>query len=117
MFNLVRVSEGGAAAASAEMRSEVEILARLAAAVLPAGPIDFGALTAHAALRDAIASVVPGYEAVAGIERTRRDFQVSGRTFHEARFATADGRARFHVVPQAALSSFSKQKPAYEMPK
>jgi len=104
MFNLVRLSEGGASAASAEMRSEVEILAHLAAAVLPAGPIDFGALTDHAAIRDAIARVVPGYEAVAEIERTRRPFQVAGRTFHETRFATADGRARFHVVPQAALA-------------
>jgi molybdopterin-dependent oxidoreductase alpha subunit len=100
MFNYVRVSDGGAAAASADMRSEVEILARLAALVLPAGPVDFAALTDHASIREAIARVVPGYEAIAGIERTRREFHVGGRTFHEPRFATPDGRARFHVVPQ-----------------
>jgi molybdopterin-dependent oxidoreductase alpha subunit len=104
MFNYVRVSDGGAPAASAEMRSEVEILARLAGLVLPAGPVDFGALTDHAAVRAAIARVVPGYEAIAGIERTRREFHVAHRTFHEPRFATPDGRARFHVVPPPAFS-------------
>ena len=72
MFNLVRVSDGGAAPASAEMRSEVEIIAALAGRVLPAGPIDFATLTDHAAIRDAIARVVPGYSAIADIERTRR---------------------------------------------
>jgi molybdopterin-dependent oxidoreductase alpha subunit len=104
MFNYVRVSDGGAPAASADMRSEVAILARLAALVLPAGPVDFGALTDHAAIRAAIARVVPGYEAIAGIERTRREFHVGGRTFHAPRFATSDGRARFHVVPQATFA-------------
>lgn len=104
MFSYVRVSDGGAPAASAEMRSEVEILARLASLVLPAGPVDFAALTDHAAIRDAIARVVPGYAAIAGIERTRREFHVTGRRLHEARFATADGRARFHAVPQAAFA-------------
>jgi molybdopterin-dependent oxidoreductase alpha subunit len=104
MFNYVRVSDGGAQAASPEMRSEVEILARLAALTLPAGPVDFAALTDHAALRDAIARVVPGYAAIAGIEHTRREFHVAGRTFHEPRFGTPDGRARFHVVPQPAFA-------------
>jgi molybdopterin-dependent oxidoreductase alpha subunit len=104
MFNYVRVSDGGAPAPSADMRSEVEIIARLAALVLPAGPVDFAALTDHAAIRDAIARVVPGYEAIAGIERTRREFHVAGRTFHEPRFVTPDGRARFHVVPQPAFA-------------
>jgi anaerobic selenocysteine-containing dehydrogenase len=99
MFNFVRVSDGGAAPASDEMRSEVEIIARLAAAVLPPGPVDFAALTDHAAIRRAIAQVVPGYEAVDGIERTKREFLVTGRTFHTPRFGTADGRARFEPTP------------------
>ncbi len=105
MFNYVRVSDGGAPAASPEMRAEVEILAALAARVLPAGPVDFAALGDHGALRAAIARVVPGYAEIDGIERTRREFHVAGRTFHEPRFPTPDGRARFHVVPQAALAA------------
>jgi molybdopterin-dependent oxidoreductase alpha subunit len=99
MFNYVRLSDGGAAAASDEMRSEVEIVAALAASVLPPGPLEWGALTDHAAIRSAIARVVPGYEALADIDRTRAEFQVAGRTVHAPRFATSDGRARMRPTP------------------
>jgi len=99
MFNYVRISEGGARPASSEMRSEVEIIARLAAAVLPSGPLDFGQLTDHAAIRRAIAQVVPGYEAIGRVDATREEFRVAGRTLHAPRFPTADGRARFRVTP------------------
>jgi anaerobic selenocysteine-containing dehydrogenase len=99
MFNFVRLSDGGARPASDEMRSETEIIARLAAAVLPPGPVDFGALTDHGAIRSAIAKVVPGYADIDGIERTGREFLVAGRTFHEPRFGTSDGRARFTPTP------------------
>jgi anaerobic selenocysteine-containing dehydrogenase len=67
--------------------------------VLPAGRVSFGALTDHAAIRKAIGQVVPGYEAIGEIDQTRREFHVAGRTLHEPHFATADGRARFHVTP------------------
>jgi molybdopterin-dependent oxidoreductase alpha subunit len=99
MFNYVRLSDGGAAAASSEMRSEVEIIAALAEAVLPPGPLDWGALRDHAAIRRAIARVVPGYEALAEIDRTRTEFQIAGRTFHAPQFATPDGRARMRPTP------------------
>jgi len=104
MFNYVRLSEGGAPAASAEMRSEVEIVATLAKAVLPPGPLDWAALTDHAAIRQAIGRVVPGYDAIGRIDTTREEFTVGGRVAHEARFATADGRARFRPTP---LPSFA----------
>ena len=54
-------------------------------------------MTDHRAVREAIAKVVPGYEAVATIDATRREFQVAGRTFHEPRFATPSGKARTAV--------------------
>jgi molybdopterin-dependent oxidoreductase alpha subunit len=104
MFSYVRVSDGGASAASDEMRSEVEILAALAKAVLPDGPIDWGRLTDHAAIRAAIAAVVPGYRDIAAVDRTRAEFQVAGRTFHEPRFATPDGRARLRPTPLPAFT-------------
>jgi anaerobic selenocysteine-containing dehydrogenase len=104
MFNFVRLSDGGAPAASAEMRSEVEILAALATAVVPAGPVDLGSFTDHAAIRAAIAKVVPGYEAMGDVDRTRKEFQVGGRTHHEALFATPDGRARMRVTPLPAYA-------------
>ena len=104
MFNHVRLSEGGATAASTDMRSEVEIIARLAERVLPSGPVRFGELTDHAALRRAIAQVVPGYEAIGAIDQTRQPFQVAGRTVHTPTFATPDGRARFRPTPLPAFA-------------
>jgi len=55
-----------------------------------------------AAIRAAIARVVPGYGRLGDIDRTRKEFVVDGRTFHEPRFATADGRARCRVTPPPA---------------
>lgn len=99
MFSFVRCSAGGEPAIDGEMRSEVEILAALAGRILPAGRFDWAALRSHAALREAIAQAVPGYEPIAEVESTRSEFVVGGRRLHEPRFATADGRAHFHVTP------------------
>src|SRR6185369_15987272 len=73
----------------------------------PPGPLDWRALTDHAAIRKAIAEVVPGYQALEAIDRTRAEFQVAGRTFHEARFPTPDGRARLRPTPARALAVVS----------
>ncbi len=99
MFNFVRVSDGGAPASSDEMRSEVEILASLAARVLPPGPVDIGALRDHAAIRAAIARVVPGYEPIAAVDTTRAEFEIPGRRVSAPSFATASGKARAAVTP------------------
>jgi molybdopterin-dependent oxidoreductase alpha subunit len=104
MFSYVRLSEGGAAAASTEMRSEVAILAALAKVVLPAEPFDWGRMADHAAIRSAIAEVVPGYREIGDIDRTRAEFHVGGRAFHEPRFATSDGRARMRPTPVPAFA-------------
>jgi molybdopterin-dependent oxidoreductase alpha subunit len=99
MFNFVRLSEGGFAGASAEMRPEVEIIATLAGRVLPPGPVDFARLRDHQAIRAAIAAVVPGYEAIGEIERTGREFQIGGRTLHTPAFRTPSGKAQALVTP------------------
>ncbi len=107
MFNYVRLSEGGAPAASSEMRSEVDVLTAIAAAALPAGPLDWGRLTSHAAIRAAIAAVVPGYQAIGEIDRTREEFHVGGRVLHEPRFATPEGCARMRPTPLPAFAPAS----------
>ncbi len=99
MFNYVRLSEGGAVPVSAEMRSEVDIVASLAARVLPREPIDWERWKDHATLRREMARVVPGFGKMGEIDTTRREFTIDGRIRHEPRFATADGRAHFHVTP------------------
>jgi anaerobic selenocysteine-containing dehydrogenase len=103
MFNYVRLSEGGVPAVDGEMRSEVEVIAALAELILAPGRFDWPALRSHRRLREAIAQVVPGYGAIAAIDTTRREFTIGGRTFREPRFATADGRARFHPTPLPEL--------------
>jgi len=54
-------------------------------------------------VREAIARVVPGYAALGEIDRDGTEFQIAGRTFHDARFATPDGRLRLDVPPTATL--------------
>jgi molybdopterin-dependent oxidoreductase alpha subunit len=99
MFSFVRLSEGGAEPASRDMRPEVEIIATLAGRVLPPGPVDFARLRDHQAIREAIAAVVPGYEAIGEIDRTRREFQIAGRTLHTPAFNTPTGKAYAVVTP------------------
>ena len=106
MFNYVRLSDGGASPLSAEMRSEVEIIASIAAKVLPAQPIDWESWKDHKKLRQEIARVVPGFTDLGNIDKTKQEFTVPDRIRHTRQFGTADGKARMHVtaVPMDALA-------------
>jgi molybdopterin-dependent oxidoreductase alpha subunit len=106
MFSYVRVSTGGAEPASDEMLPEVEIIATLAARVLPPGPLDFTALRGHGALRAAIARVVPGYEQIAAVDaQGNGEFAIPGRRVVGGAVATASSKAeaRPTPVPEAQL--------------
>ncbi|HPF37522.1 MAG TPA: FdhF/YdeP family oxidoreductase [Phycisphaerae bacterium] len=97
MFNYVRLSDGGAPR-HAGPRSEVEVIAAIAQRVLgDGGPIDFEAMRRHQTIRGAIARIVPGWERIGDIDRTREEFQIEGRTFHKPKFATPSGKAQFAV--------------------
>ena len=105
MFNYVRLSAGGRQRHQGP-RSEVQVIADIAERVLgAASPIDFSSMRAHGRIREAIAAIIPGYEKIGTIERTRQEFQIAGRTLHEPAFATETGRARFHVVKPPALNT------------
>jgi len=105
MFSYVRLSDGGPPRHEGP-RSEVRIIADLAERVLgKASPVDFSSLRQHRRIREAIAEVIPGYEKIAAIDRTREEFQIGGRTLHEPAFATDTGRAKFHAVALPELSS------------
>jgi anaerobic selenocysteine-containing dehydrogenase len=60
-------------------------------------------------IRQAIAQVVPGFEQLAEIDRTKQEFQIPGRTFHKPRFPTADGRAILHVHDLPELAGGERQ--------
>ncbi len=57
-----------------------------------------------AQIRQAIGRIVPGFEKLSEIDRTKQEFQIGGRTFHTPQFATPDGRARIHthILPDLA---------------
>ncbi len=98
MFNFVRLSDGGKARLEGP-RSEVQVIAQIARKALgDQCAIDLEALEQHANLREAIGAIIPGYEKIGEIDRTREEFRVDGRTFHEPRFATPSGRAILHAV-------------------
>jgi molybdopterin-dependent oxidoreductase alpha subunit len=100
MFNYVRMSDGGKPRIPG-VRSEVDIIASIAEAVLGSerdGPIQWHALKDHAKLRRMIACIVPGYERLADLDQTRKEFTISGRVFHEPTFSTDTGRAKMHAI-------------------
>jgi molybdopterin-dependent oxidoreductase alpha subunit len=104
MFNFVRLSEGGRRRLPGP-QAEVAVIADLAGRVLGRStPFDWAALRDHANIRQVIGRVVPGFEEIAAIDRTRHEFHIGGRTFHQPKFATASGRANIHTHDLPELS-------------
>ncbi len=104
MFNYVRLSDGGPTR-HAGPRSEVAIVAELASRTLgAAGPIDWEKMADTLRIRDCIANIVPGWEKIGEIDRTKQEFQIGGQRFETPHFPTASGRAAFHVNPLPALA-------------
>jgi len=98
--NWVRLNEPGSThLRGGQLISEVAFLAELAHRLHGDTPIDWRRLQDPVYVRELIARTVPGYEAMAGIDASKREFEVSGRVFHEPRFATPSGRARLAVTP------------------
>jgi molybdopterin-dependent oxidoreductase alpha subunit len=96
MFNYVRLSDGGPARLPGP-RSEVSVIATLGKRLLPEVPgIDWDDLEKPATIRKWIGAVVPGYGKIAEIDETKEEFQIEGRTFHDPKFGTEDGRAIMH---------------------
>jgi molybdopterin-dependent oxidoreductase alpha subunit len=94
MFNYVRLSDGGIRRLEGP-RSEVQVIAALARGVLgDSGPIDWQSMQHTGRIREAIGAIVPGFEKIVEIDKTKKEFHIEGRTLHEPKFPTADGRAQ-----------------------
>ncbi|NOY43595.1 MAG: FdhF/YdeP family oxidoreductase [Planctomycetes bacterium] len=105
MFNFVRLSDGGPRRLEGP-RSEVEVIATIAEQVFAdadTSPVDWESMRDTGRIREAIGAIVPGFEKIAAIDKTKEEFQIEGRVFHEPRFATPDGRAVLHVHELPAL--------------
>jgi anaerobic selenocysteine-containing dehydrogenase len=99
MFSFVRLSDGGPPR-HAGPRSEVAVLTQLGRQLLgDASPLDWDQLADHRSVRQLIGELVPGFEPLAAIDQTRREFSIAGRHPTQDRFPTASGRARFQTVP------------------
>jgi molybdopterin-dependent oxidoreductase alpha subunit len=59
--------------------------------------IDWRSMQDTGRIREAIAAIIPGFEKIADIDKTKQEFQIGGRTFHQANFPTYNGRANLHV--------------------
>jgi len=99
MFNFVRLSEGGEANLRGNMRAESEIICDLATLVLGKVPVDWSRMRSHREIRRLISEVVPGWQEIAQIDDTKREFTIQGRILHSPKFNTDDGRARMYVTP------------------
>lgn len=102
MFNFVRLSDGGPAR-HVGPKSEIEVIATIAAGVLgKGGPIDWESMRNTNRIREAIAEVVPGFDKIKDIGATKKEFQLDGRTFHTPQFPTKNGKAqlRVHQLPE-----------------
>lgn len=96
MFNYLRMSEGGFDRIGS-LLSEVQIISRIAAAVLDGDAIDFAEFERHRNIRQAIARIVPGFAGLASIDDSKQEFHIQGRHLHSPTFATASGKAKFCV--------------------
>ncbi len=108
MFNFVRLSDGGIDRLD-NVRAEVEIISDIAQKVVGNSTIDFEKLKYHQNLRKVIAQIVPGYEKLNTLDDTLEEFHITGRTFHEARFATPDHKASFRICPIPSLKGENEE--------
>lgn len=104
MFNYVRLSDGASPNDRPRHqgpRSEVDIVAAIAQATIgdrQHQPIRWQECTNHAHIRSMIARIIPGYEAIAEMDSTKKEFTIDGRVFHRPLFPTPTGRAKMHVI-------------------
>jgi len=97
MFNYVRLSDGGPKRVPGP-RSEVEVIAEIGDRVCPgASGIDWKAMRRTSTIRHWISQVVPGFDKIDQIEKTKEEFVIKGRVIHQPKFPTTDGRAVMHV--------------------
>ncbi len=96
MFNLVRLSDGGAPRLEGP-RTEVDIIASLGEQVFAdRRPIAWSKMKKTCNIREMIGLVVPGYEKAGTIGDHKEEFHIPNRHLTTTRFPTDTGKAKFH---------------------
>jgi molybdopterin-dependent oxidoreductase alpha subunit len=102
--NFVRLNNVGTShLKSADLISEVELLANIAQQLHGTHPVDWSQLHNPQYIRQLIAQTIPGYEKIGTIDQTQTEFTISGRIFTEPKFATPSGKAQLFVTPLPTL--------------
>ncbi|MCB1693921.1 MAG: FdhF/YdeP family oxidoreductase [Pseudomonadales bacterium] len=104
MFNYVRLSEGGIERLD-NVKPESWILSEIAREVLGDAPVDFRTFQSHRKVREAIAEIVPGMEALKDIDIARQEFHITQRVLHAPVFNTPSGKAVFATPTMRQQSS------------
>ncbi|MGD9681792.1 MAG: FdhF/YdeP family oxidoreductase [Candidatus Obscuribacterales bacterium] len=99
MFNFVRLSVGGSPNIGGILKAESEIVCDIASKVLGDKPVDWNRLRDHREVRKLIAEVIPGWQELASIDETGKEFTIAGRIFHDPSFPTPSGKAIMHKTP------------------
>ncbi len=110
MFSYIRLSDGGKKRLK-ETKSEVEIIASVASAILGKNsPVPWEEMKTHSKIRALLAKSIPGLEALKKIDTTKKEFTIPGRIFHQPQFNTDTGRAKFslHAIPKQGTKSPSE---------
>jgi anaerobic selenocysteine-containing dehydrogenase len=77
----------------------MDLIARIGQQLINPAQFDFGLLKNPKTLRQWIAKVIPGYQALAKVDENKQEFTVGGRILHSPEFATASGKAQFKFSP------------------
>lgn len=110
MFSYVRLSDGGPSRYQGP-RGEVAVLTDLGRAVLgEQGSVKWSELASHDAVRQLIADLIPGYEAVRDIGQTKREFHIPGRHLAASAFPTPSGKAKFMTPPLPTLPELAERQ-------
>ncbi|MEM9511102.1 MAG: FdhF/YdeP family oxidoreductase [Cyanobacteria bacterium P01_E01_bin.48] len=103
--NFVRLNdEGKTHLRNADLVAEVDFLIELAHRLHGDTPVDWRRLKDTRYVRQLIAQTIPGYEAIATIDDTKREFTISGRIFTEPHFPTPSGKAQMQMTPLPNLT-------------
>lgn len=114
MFNYVRLSDGGIQRFD-NVKPESEIIAALGSKVVSPATFDFSAFTQHRTIRKAIATCIPGMEALEDIDIAKKEFHIRNRILHSPQFKTTDQRAHF-VTHSTNPTHGSDTGPGLELP-
>ena len=103
--NFVRLNdEGQTHLQDSDLIAEVDFLTELAHRLHGEHPVNWRKLQDTKYVRQLIAQTIPGYEKIAEIDETKKEFTISGRILNQPHFPTPSGKATMFVTPLPQLS-------------